>query len=305
MNDDQPISDQQAATPAQTDSAEPAEPPVTAAPVAAADASSADGASSAADASPAADASSADGASSSVGANLVFARCDEPPCAEPGDAAAAPAPDPVAAAESVDQPQGQSDGQQTGDEHLVEEVAVQDVEDRPLPPCADIKPVLEALLFAVDGPVTAARLAEAIGSPQATVRQALAELQVSYNLEGRGFTLEEIAGGYQLFSRPKYAEWIERFQRKQTRTKLSAAALETLAIIAYKQPIGRADVESVRGVQAGPILRMLMEKGMIHIVGRQEVIGRPFLYGTTRKFLEHFGLKSLTDLPQAEQLQMP
>jgi len=182
---------------------------------------------------------------------------------------------------------------------------VQDVEDRPLPPCVEIKAVLEALLFAADGPVTASRLAEAIGSPQAAVKQALAELQVSYNLDGRGFTLEEIAGGYQLFSRPKYAEWIERFQRKQTRTKLSAAALETLAIIAYKQPIGRADVESVRGVQAGPILRMLMEKGMIHIVGRQEVIGRPFLYGTTRKFLEHFGLKSLTDLPQAEQLRMP
>ena len=276
MNDDQPISDQQADPAPQHDSPKPQEPP-------------------------AADEPQPLDAQPAVGANLVFAQDDkQPPDAQPADDEAA-----VGANLVFAQDDEQPADAQPGDEQLPEEVAVQDVEDRPIPACADIKPVLEALLFAADGPVTASRLAEVTGSPTAAVKQALAELQVSYNLEGRGFTLEEIAGGYQLFSRPKYAEWIERFQRKQTRTKLSGAALETLAIIAYKQPIGRADIESVRGVQAGPILRMLMDKGMIHIVGRQEVIGRPFLYGTTRRFLEHFGLKSLADLPQAEQLQMP
>ena len=185
------------------------------------------------------------------------------------------------------------------------EYAVLEEPQPPLPPVADIEPVLEALLFAAEATVTASRLAEALGSTVADVRQALADLQLSYNSQARGFTLEEIAGGWQLFSRPVYAPYIERFQKKQTKTKLSGAALETLAIIAYKQPIGRADVESIRGVQAGPLLRMLIDKGMVHIVGRQEVIGRPFLYGTTRRFLEHFGLKSLTDLPQAEQLRMP
>ena len=207
-----------------------------------------------------------------------------------------------AAPPAADVPESQPDGSpqpEAADEAILEEP------QQPLPPIADLRPVLEALLFAAEGQVSANRLAEATGMPLADVRQALAELQMSYNLDNRGFALEEIAGGWQLFSRPVYAPYIERFQKKQTKTKLSAAALETLAIIAYKQPIGRADVESIRGVQAGPILRMLIDKGMVHIVGRQEVIGRPFLYGTTKRFLEHFGLKSLTDLPQAEQLQMP
>lgn len=199
--------------------------------------------------------------------------------------------------------------QEPGDEQqleAVEETVTDEQPPQPLPPCPDIKPVLEALLFAADGPITANRLAEALdGKSLAEVRQALAELQQQYNQQSRGFALEEIAGGYQLLSRPAYAPYLERFQKKQSRTKLSAAALETLAIVAYKQPVSRADIESVRGVQAGPILRMLIDKGMVHIVGRQEVIGRPFLYGTTRKFLEHFGLKALADLPQVEQLRMP
>jgi len=172
-------------------------------------------------------------------------------------------------------------------------------------PRPNLKPILEALLFACDGPVSANKLAEAAGSGLDDVRAALLELQTEYHEQGRGFTLEEIAGGYQLLSRPAYGQYVERLQKRESRTKLSAAALETLAIIAYKQPIGRADIEAIRGVQAGPLLRMLMDKSMIRITGRLEVIGRPFLYGTTKKFLEHFGLKSLEDLPKAEQLQMP
>jgi len=169
-----------------------------------------------------------------------------------------------------------------------------------------LKPILEALLFALEEPVSAAKLAEAIeGAGAADVRAALKDLQRQYDEEGRGFALEEIAGGFQLLSRPDYAPYLEKLQKKQSRVRLSAAALETLAIVAYRQPITRAGIEAIRGVEAGPILRMLVEKGMVKIVGREEVIGRPFLYGTTRKFLERFGLKSLKDLPQADQLRMP
>jgi len=169
-----------------------------------------------------------------------------------------------------------------------------------------LKPILEALLFAVDAPLTAAKLADAIeGATTAGVRAALYELQTQYHEEGRGFVLEEIAGGFQLLSRPEYAPYLEKLQKKQSHVKLSSAALETLAIVAYRQPVSRADIEAIRGVEVGPILRMLVEKGMIKIVGRQEVIGRPFLYGTTRRFLERFGLKSLKELPQAEQLRKP
>lgn len=169
-----------------------------------------------------------------------------------------------------------------------------------------LKPILEALLFAVEEPISAARLAEAIeGAAAADIRAVLQELQRQYDEEGRGFALEEIAGGFQLLSRSDYAPYLEKLQKKQSRVKLSSAALETLAIVAYRQPITRAAIEVIRGVEAGAMLRMLVEKGMVKIVGREEVIGRPFLYGTTRRFLERFGLKSLKDLPQAGQLQMP
>lgn len=169
-----------------------------------------------------------------------------------------------------------------------------------------LKPVLEAMLFAVEEPITVGRLSDAIGGASTTdVRAALLELQTQYHEEGRGFVLEQIAGGFQLLSRGEYAPYLEKLQKRQVRSKFSGAALETLAIIAYRQPIGRADIEVIRGVQAGPMLRMLMERGMVKIVGREEVIGRPYLYGTTKRFLERFGLKSLRDLPDAEQLKMP
>ncbi|HUS57025.1 MAG TPA: SMC-Scp complex subunit ScpB [Planctomycetota bacterium] len=193
-----------------------------------------------------------------------------------------------------------------GAEPLADEQTELTVPVEPAPPCTNLRAALEALLFSTDEPLSAGRLADAVGGVTAgMVRETLSALQNEYDEQGRGFALREIAGGYQLFSRPTFAHYVDRLQKRQSRTKLSAAALETLAIVAYKQPIGRADIESIRGVQAGPVLRMLMEKGMVHIAGRQEVIGRPFLYGTTKKFLEHFGLKSLGDLPQAEQLQMP
>jgi len=219
-------------------------------------------------------------------------------------------------AESAAQDEGPAAEEQTGKEkdapeaeEEVEESAPVDRQTRrraePIPP-HQLKPIIEALLFAADEPISIGRLREAIdGAMTADIKAALLELQTQYHEEGRGFCLEEIAGGYQLLSSPRFAPYLEKFHSRQSRAKLSAAALETLAIVAYKQPIGRAEIEAIRGVQAGPMLRMLMDRGMIKIVGREEVIGRPFLYGTTRKFLERFGLKSLKDLPQAEQLQMP
>jgi len=193
-------------------------------------------------------------------------------------------------------------------EEVEETVPIDEQTGRPVEPIPPerLKPIVEALLFAAGEPISIGRLRDAIdGAMTADIKAALLELQTQYHEEGRGFCLEEIAGGYQLLSSPRFAAYLEKFHSRQSRAKLSAAALETLAIVAYKQPIGRADIESIRGVQAGPMLRMLMDRGMVKIVGREEVIGRPFLYGTTKKFLERFGLRSLKDLPQAEQLQMP
>jgi segregation and condensation protein B len=166
------------------------------------------------------------------------------------------------------------------------------------------KAAIEALLFAAGEPLSVKRIATALGAedPKA-VRQMLNELKQEYDDQGRGFALEEIAGGFQLLSRPQYAECVAKLEQSREQTKFSQAALETLAIIAYKQPVGRAEIENVRGVQAGPLLRALLEKRLIRIVGRQDVPGRPFLYGTTKQFLERMGLKALSDLPRIEDLQ--
>jgi segregation and condensation protein B len=119
------------------------------------------------------------------------------------------------------------------------------------------------------------------------------------------FQIEEIANGFQLLSRPEYHEWISKIRKKSGESKLSQQALETLSIIAYKQPIIRAEIEAIRGVQSGQMIRTLIEKGLVKITGRDEVLGRPLLYGTTTKFLDHFGLKSIKDLPKVEDLEMP
>ena len=126
-----------------------------------------------------------------------------------------------------------------------------------------------------------------------------------YDTQGRSFQIEEIAGGYQLFTKPEYYEWVAKLRKKSGETKLSQASLETLAIIAYKQPILRADLESIRGVQSGQIIRLLMEKDLVKVIGRDESLGHPLLYGTTKKFLEYFGLKDLQDLPKIEELEAP
>ncbi len=165
--------------------------------------------------------------------------------------------------------------------------------------------LLEAALFASSRPVPMdeLRTLDAEASPEA-VQGALEELRAHYDDpdEGHAFELVEQGGGWQLLTRPEYTEAIERAQLAQRPQRLSAAALETLAIIAYRQPIGRAEVEEIRGVSVGGVLKMLLERGLVDVVGRSDGLGRPLLYGTTPLFLEQFALRHLEELPRADEL---
>ena len=163
--------------------------------------------------------------------------------------------------------------------------------------------LLEAALFSANRPLTIEELqtldAEAT---LADVRTALDQLREHYDFDQHAVELVELAGGYQILSRPHFAQAIEQAQFAQRTPKLTGAALETLAIISYRQPVGRAEIEEIRGVSAGGVLRALQERGMIEVVGRSEQLGRPLLYGTTPLFLELLGLKDLAELPRAEEL---
>lgn len=163
--------------------------------------------------------------------------------------------------------------------------------------------VVEAILFASPEPVSAAELARAeLELGAADVEAALAELRAEYDREERAFELRELGGGYQILTRPEYAPVLERWEGLTASPRLSQAALETLAIVAYRQPVGRAEIEEIRGVAAGGVLRTLVERELVEVVGRGEGLGRPLLYGTTRRFLAHFGFRSLQDLPQPDDL---
>ena len=165
---------------------------------------------------------------------------------------------------------------------------------------------LEAALFASDEPLSARRLADVTGlADAASARRLVRKLQELYGRDETAFQVEELAGGFQLLTRPEYQRWLVRQRRADQEVRITAPARETLAIVAYRQPITRADVEAIRGVQCSEVLRLLMEKGLIRIAGRHDSLGRPVLYGTTKKFLQVFGLRSLRDLPYAEQLRLP
>ena len=167
----------------------------------------------------------------------------------------------------------------------------------------ELKIRIEAILFATDQPVSSRRIAEVLKSADGKVRSLIGELREHYDETGRAFTVEEIAGGYQILTRAEYGETIKRLFKVSRQHRLSQAALETLAIVAYKQPIIRAEIEDIRGVQLQQVLKGLQEQGFIRIVGRAEKLGRPLLYGTTKKFLLTFGLNSAKDLPPIEQLR--
>jgi segregation and condensation protein B len=163
--------------------------------------------------------------------------------------------------------------------------------------------MVEALLFATDAPLSAGDIARLDESWDEERAEALvAELKAEYERESRAFDIFEIAGGYQILTRPEFSLVLERFDTVPAPSRLSTPALETLAIIAYRQPVGRAEVEEIRGVGAGGVLKTLQERALVEVVGRGEGLGRPLLYGTTRTFLDHVGFRSLADLPRPEEL---
>lgn len=179
----------------------------------------------------------------------------------------------------------------------------------------ELRARIEAILVSVDKPVPPARLAEAVGLTEPAhdengetfsasreeadraIADAIDRLNSEYESTGRTFAIEHVAGGYRLMTRGEYSQVVSAFHRSRAPAKLSRAALETLAIIAYKQPITKAGVEAIRGVSCGEVLKTLMDRGLVTIRGRAEELGRPMLYGTTKRFLDVFGLASLKDLP--------
>jgi segregation and condensation protein B len=166
--------------------------------------------------------------------------------------------------------------------------------------------ILESVLFAAHEPLAAARLGSIVGDLDArTVRRMIDELNGEYARAGRAFSIQEVAGGWQVFTRAEFNPWLKKLYKARAEGKLSQTSLLTLAIVAYKQPIKRVDIEAIRGAACGEVLRALMDKGLVKIVGREESLGRPLLYGTTRKFLQVFGLGSLKDLPKTEELGKP
>jgi len=163
--------------------------------------------------------------------------------------------------------------------------------------------IVEAVLFASDAPLKAEEIARADESlDEDRVGEAIQDLQTLYDESERAYQIVELGEGYQIITRPEFAPYLERFDTVPRPSRLSGPALETLAIIAYRQPIGRIEVEFIRGVQVAGVIRTLQDRDLIEVVGRAEGMGRPLLYGTTRRFLEHFGFASLDDLPRPEDL---
>jgi segregation and condensation protein B len=167
----------------------------------------------------------------------------------------------------------------------------------------EVKLIIESLLFAFDEPLRVERVQRIMeGVPRSEIQKALNGLIDEYNTMDRSFSLIEVAGGYQFRTRAAYADWIKKL-RKTRQPRLAQASVETLAIVAYRQPIVRAEIEQIRGVDSGGVLRGLFKKGLIRIIGKKDVPGRPILYGTSRRFLEFFGLKDLSNLPTLKELE--
>lgn len=200
-------------------------------------------------------------------------------------------------------------------QEIVDQLGMQEVVERPVSgktsPTAskvrdeqDAKRIIEAILFTASKPVTVADLKRILGGlDDSAIETLVRSLKEEYDREGRSFQIQEIAGGFECASSGRYAPWIVKLERDRQVKHATQSALETLAILAYKQPVTRAEVEELRGVDVSAVLSALVAKHLIKVVGRKEVPGRPFLYGTTEKFLTHFGLNSLTDLPNLSDIQ--
>jgi segregation and condensation protein B len=167
----------------------------------------------------------------------------------------------------------------------------------------DLKNIIESLLFVAEEPLTLDRIKEVLNlADRKMIRETLNELMGDYEARTGAFVLREVAGGYRFSSRPEYVPWIKKLIQPKP-SRLSKPALETLAIIAYKQPIIRSDIEHLRGVDCGGVLRMLLERKLIRVLGRKEIPGRPIIYATTKMFLEVFDLKNLNDLPTPKEIE--
>jgi segregation and condensation protein B len=165
-----------------------------------------------------------------------------------------------------------------------------------------LKAIIEALMFASPEPLTLKALLKLLDTePREEVEAAIAALKQDYDRPG-GLQIVEVAGGYQIVTRPELHEWVRRLFHERTTQKLSVAALETLAVVAYRQPVTAPEIAEIRGVNAAGVLGTLVERHLVKVVGRKQVVGRPFLYGTTREFLERFGLNDLSDLPKVEDV---
>jgi len=169
----------------------------------------------------------------------------------------------------------------------------------------DVKPILEGLIFVSASPVRLETLVEILPElGKEAILEGIHRIKTEYEEDSKGMELVEVSGGYQFRTKPKWAEWVQRLKKSKA-VKLSRSALETLAIVAYRQPVIRPAIEEIRGVDSGWVLRTLLEKGLIKIMGRKEMPGRPIVYGTTYAFLELFSLNTLSDLPVPKEVQPP
>jgi segregation and condensation protein B len=166
-----------------------------------------------------------------------------------------------------------------------------------------LKAALEALIFVSDEPIPLAEALVALGEPEEAARAALEDLRSDYDSAGRGLRIEEVGGGFRIATRPDVAPYLNRLARLRHRRRLSGAALETLAVVAYRQPITGPEIQEIRGVNPEGALKTLLDRRLLRIAGRKKVVGRPLLYGTTKQFLLHFGLNSLDDLPPVEEFE--
>ena len=193
-------------------------------------------------------------------------------------------------------PPGIADEARTGEKVNVQPAKVQDDQEA--------KRVIEAILFTSAKPVVLGDLKRALtGYGEGKIEKVVRELQAEYERENRSFRIQEIAGGFECATDPRYAPWILKLELQNRARQATQSALETLAIIAYRQPVTRADIEDLRGVDVSGVLTTLVDRNLIKIVGKKEVPGHPFLYGTTDKFLEHFGLKSIQNLPDISEIK--
>ncbi|MDP1572003.1 MAG: SMC-Scp complex subunit ScpB [Vicinamibacterales bacterium] len=243
---------------------------------------------------------------------------DENDAPDAPGAADAPAPDALApespeTAEAVQSPEAAdapeaSESSEVAEASETSEVAEasevpETVDERPRLATEQLKAIIEALVFASPEPLTPRTLFKVLSDePKEDVQAALAALEADYEQRGGGLHLVRVAGGYQITSRPELHDWMRRLFHERTTQKLSVASLETLSVVAYRQPVTAAEITEIRGVNTSGVLSTLLERHLIKIVGRKNVVGRPFLYGTTREFLIRFGLKDLADLPRIEDM---